>query len=697
MSPARQTRRLSLAIPMIASATVGGQFIAGRAARDAIFLTHFDASALPAMILVTALVSIALVLIGSRAFGRVPPAVWVPASFATTALLLLAVWIAAARAPGVAARILYVLVSGVGPILGSGFWLIASEQFDPHTAKRAFGPIEGAGTLGGLFGGLAAARLATGVDITAMLPLVAVLNLGCAWSTRRLARSAGATGPAAPRPAATARPRSGLRVLREAPYLRNLAALVLLGTIAATLVDQAFKTQVRDQIGQGPSLGGFFSLYYAALGVVTFVLQAGAARYVLERLGLAAAAGAPALVFLVGGTASLLVPGLRSLLLTRAGEAVFRASIYRSGYELFYTPIQVDDKRRVKSIIDVGFDRSGDILGAILTQQVLRLPQSGQSTVLLWLAVICAGAGLFVARRLTGGYAQALEKSLIDRAVELELSEIADRTTRTTMLRTLRASGLSSIEAAAGPSLSAAAAADPEVAMIVTLRSGDGHRIRSLLRSELPLPGALVPHVIPLLARDEVSREAIRALRSVAEEHVGALVDALTDPGQPFAVRRRLARVFSVCVSQRAADGLMLGLEDLRFEVRSQCGRSLLALLQKNAAVTVDRGRVFALIDREVAVDEEVWKARRLLDAVDDGEAGPFPAARDGTPAGESLAHVFTLLALILPAEPLRVAFRGLHSDDQRLRGTALEYLDSVLPREVHDRLLRRLENGGRP
>jgi hypothetical protein len=69
-------------------------------------------------------------------------------------------------------------------------------------------------------------------------------------------------------------------------------------------------------------------------------------------------------------------------------------------------------------------------------------------------------------------------------------------------------------------------------------------------------------------------------------------------------------------------------------------------------------------------------------------------AAEDNAQASQSLGHVFTLLALVLPAEPLRVAFRGLHSDDQRLRGTALEYLESVLPRDVRDLLWRFLEDG---
>ena len=48
--------------------------------------------------------------------------------------------------------------------------------------------------------------------------------------------------------------------------------------------------------------------------------------------------------------------------------------------------------------------------------------------------------------------------------------------------------------------------------------------------------------------------------------------------------------------------------------------------------------------------------------------------------ASRSLAHVFTLLSLVLPAEPLLIAFRGLHTDNQHLRGTALEYLEGVLP-----------------
>ena len=54
---------------------------------------------------------------------------------------------------------------------------------------------------------------------------------------------------------------------------------------------------------------------------------------------------------------------------------------------------------------------------------------------------------------------------------------------------------------------------------------------------------------------------------------------------------------------------------------------------------------------------------------------------------GQSLAHVFTLLSLVLPRDPLQIAFRSLHSEDKQLRGTALEYLEGVLPAPIRERL----------
>jgi len=215
---------------------------------------------------------------------------------------------------------------------------------------------------------------------------------------------------------------------------------------------------------------------------------------------------------------------------------------------------------------------------------------------------------------------------------------------------------------------------------VLSLRSTNRRRVLEVLAREEGMAAGLVPHVISLLASDTVGCFAVFALRKVAEERVGELADALLDPTQPYVVRRRLARVFSVCCSQRAAEVLSLALEDARFGVRFQAARSLIAIVDRNAQIRIDRARIEEVVLKEVAVGRPIWKGRRLLDGlVSESPLDEFVRDR----ASQSLAHVFTLLSLVLPREPLQIAFQSLHSEDERLQGTALEYLDTVLPARI--------------
>lgn len=688
---------------LVCAGMVGAQFIAGKATRDALYLAHLDVTTLPAMVAGTAVFSILLVAVSSSSLRRIAPATFVPAAFALSAVLLVAEWLLLSLAPTVAAPAVYLHVSGLGPMLGSGFWLIATEQFDPRTAKRHFGRIAAAGTISGLAGGLLAERIAVSYGVGAMLPILAVLNLLCAVQSRRLAlgstdslqavrdeyRVPRASLERAPELMADS-PQSGLRALAGTPYLRTLAALVLLGTLGATLVDYVFKVQAVETLGRGDALLRFFAIYYAATSLLAFLVQSTSSAFALEKLGLATTTSTPSLALVAGGAVGMAFPGLAGALIARSGESIFRGSLFRTGYEIFYTPIPATEKRAAKSIIDVGFDRLGDAVGAGVVRALILLPVVFHYWVILGTAMLTGAIALLVARRLNRGYIHTLERSLLHRAVELDLSDVEDATTRTAVWRTLRGpiptGGVPSRAHDPAPRGGDLPIADPEVQEILALKSRDRDQIRRVLGDDEGLPPPLVAHVIPLLAWDPVAEETVRALRKVAEERVGELTDALLDPNQPFAVRRRLARVFSVCVSQRAADGLLLGLDDLRFEVRFQCGRSLAAILEKNGLVRIDRDRVFNVVRREVAVGRPVWESHRLLDRVDEEERS-FVDEFLKDRASQSLAHVFTLLALVLPTTPLQIAFHGLHTNDQALRGTALEYLEGVLPPDIRDRL----------
>jgi AAA family ATP:ADP antiporter len=703
---ASPSQRTAVSIAMLCAAAVTAQFIAGKATRDALYLASLDVTSLPAMVVATAVVSIGLVAVTSKGLRQVSPAVFVPMAFTVSAAMLLVEWLLLPWAPRAAAILVYLQVSGVGPLLGSGFWLIATERFDPHTAKKRFGQIAGAGTLGGLVGGFVSERVGIMFGVAAMLPVLAAASLYCAWVVRRLAVSyARATAARAIDVApdlAPESPRPGLRVLHDAPYLRNLAGLVLLGTLGAALLDYLFKAQAVDAFGRGEGLIRFFAWYYAATSLITFALQTSSARYSLEKLGLAVTTGTPSLAVLAGGVAGLVAPGLPSMVAARGGETVFRGALFRSAYELFYTPMPPAERRAAKSLIDVGVDRFGDAMGGgVIWLVLILLAPASQYAAILAVAIGSACIALLLARRLNRGYIQTLERSLMNRALELDFSDVEDLTTRTVMMRTIRgrsAEGPKTVTTGAALLDPAPSSVDPEIAEILALRSRDKARIVAVLRHEEGMPATLVPHVIPLLAWDPVAEDAVFALRKVAEERIGELIDALIDPNKPFAVRRRLARVFSVCVSQRAVDGLILGLDDQRFEVRFQCGRSLAAIVAKNPRVRIAEGAIYDVVLREATVGRPVWESHRLLDGMEDPEGGPSfvdKFIRDRTSQG--LAHVFTLLSLVQPAEPLQIAYRGLLTGDENLRGTALEYLEGTLPPAIRARLWPFLEDRRAP
>ncbi len=207
--------------------------------------------------------------------------------------------------------------------------------------------------------------------------------------------------------------------------------------------------------------------------------------------------------------------------------------------------------------------------------------------------------------------------------------------------------------------------ADAEVLQVLALTSGNPDRIRRVLDSRNRLTHALAAHTVPLLGVEEVARDAVRALQAVAEQHTGKFVDTLLDQQQPVAVRRRLARVLSACRSQRAVDGLVLGIGDAHRDVRTQCSRALLLVHARDPGLHVDHAAIWTAVRQE--------------------SAAPRPDAR----------LVFTLLALVLPRSTIRSAYRALRSGDGGLRGTALEYLHGVLPTYVRDSLWPHLSVDG--
>jgi hypothetical protein len=704
----------------VVSAIVSGgliaQQVAGKATRDALFLSSFHVTSLPSMMALSALLSVGAAFWLSGLILRHSPAKVVPASFAVGGLAFLAEWGLYFPAPRLATALVYLHTALLGASLIAAFWSLINERFDPHTCKRAVSLISGGGTLGGVIGGILAWRASSFVAVSSMLPLLAAMNLVCLWGSLRLRGAQAEPGVEAPtgaKPAAFTGPSiadlSPLRILREAPYLQNLAAVVALGAVTSGLLDYVFSAEAVRVHAKGADLLSFFALFWLAVGVASFALQMLFGRIALEKLGIAVTLGLLPGVVVLGGVFGLAVPGLWSTAILRGGEAAQRNSLFRAAYELLYTPLSEQKKRSTKMLIDVGFDRLGTVAASAIAFAVLQLePEISRANgVLLVVIVACAIATLTRSTPLHTGYVAVLEESLREEARKLE-PELAVTTLRAPRessavrdeivehLKELpRTQELAEIAAAEVPAKAARAASKPAdgesleetLRAVHDLASGEPARVRGVLAREAPLGPPLVSFAILLLASKDFHRDAIHALRKVAHLATGQLTDALCSPATDFDVRRRIPRVLSVCPTQACADGLLRGTGDERFEVRYECGRALLRITGPESKLQIPLPTVIEIVRREVSITRDVWEKQPALELDEDEKNAP-PLLIDRLlrdRIDRSLDHVFTILALVLDRDSIRIAFRALHQPDGKLRGTALEYLETVLPDEIRD------------
>src|SRR5690606_8135958 len=146
---------------------------------------------------------------------------------------------------------------------------------------------------------------------------------------------------------------TGFKLLASHRYLQLLAALVLLTAALSTLADFALKASAKATLDDQQSLLRFFALFYMGTSVAAFLLQSLLSRRTLRRLGLAGTVALLPGAALFAGVFSAAFTRLWTVTMLKASETVLANSLFRSGYELLYTPLPPEEKRPTKTIIDV--------------------------------------------------------------------------------------------------------------------------------------------------------------------------------------------------------------------------------------------------------------------------------------------------------------------------------------------------------
>ena len=428
---------------------------------------------------------------------------------------------------------------------------------------------------------------------------------------------------------------SGLTALRQTAYLRLLAVIVLLGATMQSLLDYALGSEATVSYGGGARLLAFFAIFQTVVGILSFLVQISANRLALERLGVGGT-----MALLPGGVVALgaLVLGAPSLLtvaLQKGAESLLRASLFRSAYEVLFTPIAPALKRPTKTMIDVSFDRIGLMAGSVLTLGLIALIPRDAVRAVIAVTVVAAAIQLVVAYRLHHGYVRTLTDRLRSGALVLDAASLVDATTRRTLSQTM--------ESLDRPTL---------LARIEALRASG-----ETFEAPAPLP------------------EHPELETSPADEAVQALADVVLDSRRPSSgaaargapAGRRV--VAAGCVGPRARPRRT---EDL--DVRYACGRALVAMREKGAELRFDPVATRA-------------RARHELEAASEGRA------RDA----RMLEHSFNVLSLTFPREAMQLAYGAIVAGNPFLRGVALEYLDAVLPADLRAALTPRLDSATPP
>lgn len=332
-------------------------------ARDALFLARLPPSQLPWVYLAMAAIAIALSQGPWHAPRRLTGRRSLSVLLVGCGVVTLLFWLSGVSTHPWALRALYVWTGILGTLAALQFWMVLGELYTVTQAKRLY-KIIGTGALLGAVAGAGLARVVAdrfGAPhiVLASAVVLGLTGLGPALLVRRPA-------------VAVARDDSGgpnllqaIRLISGHPYVKMLGGLMLVSTVALTLADYVFKSEVAKWV-RPEDLGKFFANFYMILNLLALGAQTLFMGWMMRTLGLHRSLWVlPAFVFL--GAAGVALGGaLIAALLLKGADGTLRHSLHRTGMELMFVPLPDGLRARAKPIIDVVGQRGGQAVASLL-------------------------------------------------------------------------------------------------------------------------------------------------------------------------------------------------------------------------------------------------------------------------------------------------------------------------------------------
>ena len=413
----RREDRRNLAVGFVGLLAIMTAHSVMETARDTLFLTSLPASHLPRAYLAIAVFAILELKVHEQVLRHVRDRrLLLSASLIFGAIVTLGFWALLDELGAWAPFGFYVWTGLLITVVLIEFWLLLDDAVTVTQAKRIFPAIAAGGVTGATLGSLLSEgvlRLAPPVAL--VFAAATVLALASAtpflWT---LSSSASVEQPAA-------EPGPSLRWLLRDSYLARVLALVVMGTVALTVVDFVFKSAVADQV-PAEGLGPFFARFYLGLNSVALLVQLIGAGWLLRAFGAHRSSGLLPVLIFGGGLGLAIGPMLPFAVALKAVDGSLRHTLYRSAVEVLYLPLDSRRRERAKGLIEVFGHRVGQALASLL---IIAAVGIGLTTRQLALALLFLSVGWLVAimstrRQYVDLFRARLRHGVIDTQLELE-------------------------------------------------------------------------------------------------------------------------------------------------------------------------------------------------------------------------------------------------------------------------------------
>jgi AAA family ATP:ADP antiporter len=383
-------------------------------ARDTLFLQRLPAHQLPWLYLAIAALAVVLAQAEQRLLYKLGGRFGLTVMMTIGAAMALLFWSLTATRGAWVFYALYIWSAIFSTLITVHFWTVMGNLYTMSQAKRVYGFI-GAGSVIGAIAGSGIARILTHYfhgDARTLLVAVAAVYLPSAFVPALLLR-----GATKDEPSGSIRRRrftllENVPLLRDDPYLRRVAILVLVSTVTFTVVDYLFKTSAAAHI-EHARLGQFFSTTNLVFNIVALAMQVGAVAWLVRVLGVTRATIVLPILFVLGGAGVIAGGGMLAVLLVKGADGGLRHSLHRTTIELLYVPISESMRSRVKALMDGLGQRGGQAVGSLAILGVLATSSARNVDLFLGGFVVVLAAGWSIAASgLTRHYLELFRSTL---------------------------------------------------------------------------------------------------------------------------------------------------------------------------------------------------------------------------------------------------------------------------------------------